>query len=116
MPSMYPFPIQCLTGKIIIPTYNVINTMLHTMYNVNDIGTCKIEDATKNEKVKVEPVSSQYIQDDKIIIVCDSEYQMANVSDPIIVRICMSDRTWSGIDPRCVKSKTKLSTIIIVDR
>ena len=61
-----------------------------------DIATCKIEDATRNEKVTVEPVKSQYIEDDQIIIVCDSGYQMTNTSDPIIVRTCMSDRTWSG--------------------
>ena len=73
-----------------------------------DVATCKIEDATRNEKVKVEPVKSQYIEDDQVIIVCDSGYQMTNTSDPIIVRICMSDRTWSGINPHCEKSKNKL--------
>ena len=29
---------------------------------------------------------------------------MANSSDPIIVRVCLSDRTWSGIDPHCEES------------
>ena len=69
-----------------------------------NIATCKIEDATKNEKVRVEPASSQYVQDDQIIIVCDSGHHMANSSDPIIVRVCLSDRTWSGIDPHCEES------------
>ena len=66
-----------------------------------NIATCKIEDATKNEKVRVEPVSSQYIQDDQIIIVCDSGYHMSSSSDPILMRICLSNQTWSGIDPIC---------------
>ena len=76
-------------------------------YIIYNIATCKIEDATNNEKVKVEPVSSQYVQDDQVIIVCDSEYHMVDNSEPIVVRICMSDRTWSGIDPHCEKSKGK---------
>ena len=53
----------------------------------------------------MEPVRSQYIEDDQVIIVCDSGYQMTNYSEPIIVRICMSDQTWSGLDPHCEKSK-----------
>ena len=66
---------------------------------------CNIEDATKNEKVKVEPATSQYVQDDEVIIYCDSEYQMTNSSKPFVVRICLNNRTWSGIDPRCEKSE-----------
>ena len=53
----------------------------------------------------MEPVNSQYIQDDQVIIVCDSGYQMDNISDPIVVRTCLSDQTWSGTDPHCEKSK-----------
>lgn len=70
-----------------------------------DIVTCKIEDATRNEMVKVEPVRSQYIEDDQVIIVCNSGYQMTNTTDPIIVRTCMSDQTWSGKNPQCKKCK-----------
>ena len=73
-----------------------------------DIATCKIEDATRNEMVKVEPVRSQYIEDDQVIIACDSGYQMTNASEPIVERTCMSDQTWSGIDPHCEKSKNEL--------
>lgn len=53
----------------------------------------------------MEPVRSQYIEGDQVIIVCNSEYQMVNNSEPIIVRICMSNQTWSGLDPHCEKSK-----------
>ena len=53
----------------------------------------------------MEPVNGQYIQDDQVIIVCDSGYQMDNISDPIVVRTCLSDQTWSGTDPHCEKSK-----------
>ena len=71
----------------------------------NNIATCEIEDATKNEKVKVDPVNSQYVQDDEIIIFCDSGYTLANSSKPFIVRVCLNDQTWSGIDPLCEKGK-----------
>ena len=73
-----------------------------------NIATCKIEDATKNEKVRVEPVSSQYVQDDQIIIVCDSGYHMSSSSDPILMRICLSNQTWSGIDPICEEGMSTL--------
>ena len=79
-----------------------------------NIAKCKIEDATKNEKVRVEPVSSQYVQDDQIIIVCDSGYHVVNSSDPILVRVCLSDRTWSGMDPHCEKSTSRLISIQLV--
>lgn len=74
-----------------------------------DIATCKIEDATciRNEKVKVEPVRSQYSEDDRVNV-CNSGYQMTNTSDPVIVRTCMNGQTWSGIDPHGEKSKNKL--------
>ena len=72
-----------------------------------NIATCKIEDATKNKDVKVEPISDQYVQDDQVVIICDSEYHTINPSDPIIVRTCMRDGTWSGIDPNCEKSNDK---------
>ena len=65
--------------------------------------TCDIEDATKNEKVNVEPVSSQYVENDEVIIFCDSDYQLVNSSKPFIMRVCLSNRTWSGEDPRCEK-------------
>ena len=74
-------------------------------YDITYIATCKIEDATKNEKVKVEPASSQYIQDDQVIIYCDTEYQMVNNSKPFVVRICLNNRVWSGTDPQCEKSE-----------
>lgn len=78
-----------------------------TFWLFNNIATCKIEDAIKNEKVKVDPVSSQYVQDDEIIIFCNSEYTLANSSKPFIIRICLSNQTWSGIDPLCEKGKNK---------
>ena len=72
-----------------------------------NIATCNIEDAMKDEKVKVDPVSSQYVQDDEVTFFCDSEYQLTNSSKPFIMRVCKSDRTWSGTDPQCEKSKNR---------
>ena len=66
-------------------------------------ATCNIEDAMKDEKVKVDPVSSQYVQDDEVTFFCDSEYQLTNSSKPFIMRVCKSDRTWSGTDSQCEK-------------
>lgn len=81
---------------------------MNTFVAFLNTATCKIEDATKNERVIVEPVNSHYIQDDQVIIICDSGYQMDIASDPIVVRICLSDRTWSGTDPHCEKSKVTI--------
>ena len=61
----------------------------------------------KDERVKVDPVINQYVQDDEVTFFCDSGYQLTNSSKPYIVRVCLSDRTWSGIDPRCEKSESK---------
>ena len=94
--------------------YTHMHIVIHihlSMILFNNTATCKIEDATKNERVKVEPFNSQYIQDDHVIIVCDSGYQMANRSDPIIVRTCLSNQTWSGIDPHCEKSELIFAAI-----
>ena len=54
--------------------------------------------------VKVDPVRSQYVQDDEITIFCDSEYQIVDSSKPFVIRICLSNRTWSGTDIQCEKS------------
>ena len=93
---------SCETGQMYICSHCFQHSSMYVIYNV---ATCKIEDAIKNEKVKVEPASNQYVQDDQVIIACDSEYQMVNSSKSFIVRICLSDQTWSGIDPQCVKSE-----------
>ena len=68
------------------------------------IATCKIEDAIQNEKVRLENKKAVYMQDEQLTIECDFGYEMAN--DAIaIVRVCLSDRTWSGMDPNCTRSK-----------
>ena len=55
--------------------------------------------------VKIDPVRSQYVQDDEITIFCDSEYQIVDSSKPFVIRICLSNRTWSGTDIQCEKSE-----------
>ena len=45
-----------------------------------------------------------YVQDEQLIIECDYGYEMADGASAI-VRICLSDKTWSGIDPNCTQSK-----------
>ena len=62
----------------------------------------------KDERVKVDPISSQYVQDDEVTFFCDSEYQLTNSSKPYTVRVCLSDQTWSGIDPQCEKGESIL--------
>ena len=44
------------------------------------------------------------MEDEQLIIECDHGYEMANGASAI-VRICLSDKTWSGIDPNCTQSK-----------
>ena len=70
----------------------------------DNLATCSIEDVTKDTNIKVDPVRSQYVQDDEITFFCDSEYQITNSSKPFVMRICLSDRTWSGTDVQCEKS------------
>ena len=47
---------------------------------------------------------SHYVPGDEITVFCNSEYQIINSSKPFVMRVCLSDRTWSGIDPQCEKS------------
>ena len=69
------------------------------------IAICDVKAAIKNEKVKLDSEKSTYVQDQQVKIQCDVGYEMANGSDPTIVRVCLSNRTWSGEDPKCTPSK-----------
>ena len=70
-------------------------------------ATCKLKDAIKNEKVKLvnDGAKQSYVQDEQVMIECDFGYQMGDGSNSVIVRICLSDQTWSGVDPNCSRSK-----------
>ena len=62
--------------------------------------------------VKIDPVRSQYVQDDEITIFCDSEYQIVDSSKPFVMRVCLSNGTWSGTDAQCERSEGNTFSII----
>ena len=70
-------------------------------------ATCKLEDAIKEEKVILDSDNEKetYVEDEQVTVKCDFGYEMAGGINPAIVRVCLSDQTWSGIDPNCTRSK-----------
>ena len=84
--------------------YSIYISLLKNCYYFF-IATCDVKDAIKNEKVKLDSEKSTYVQDQQVKIQCDMGYEMANGSDPAIVRVCLSNQTWSGEDPKCTPSK-----------
>ena len=68
-------------------------------------ATCKIEDAIIDEKVTIDSEKDEYVQDDEVMIKCDLGYEMGDGSTNVIVRVCLSNQTWSGADPNCTRSK-----------
>ena len=48
------------------------------------------------------------MEDEQVMLKCDFGYEMAGGTNPTIVRVCLSDQTWSGIDPNCTRSKLQI--------
>ena len=73
------------------------------------IATCKLEDAVKDAKVVLDSDNEKetYVEDEQVVLKCDLTmgYQLAGDVNSPIVRVCLSNLTWSGMDPNCTRSK-----------
>ena len=72
-------------------------------------ATCKLEDAVMDAKVVLDSDKEKetYVEDERVILKCDlaAGYQLAGGVNSLIVRVCLSNLTWSGMDPNCTRSK-----------
>ena len=75
----------------------------------NFIATCKLEDAVKDAKVVLDSDKEKetYVEDEQVVLKCDlaAGYQLVGGVNSPIVRVCLSNLTWSGMDPNCTRSK-----------